>query len=226
MADRSLRRFPVLVSVAALAFAIAACEADDVGGESPAPEEEVLELDLTGPEECSAAGYEELSGFFAENGIEIQAEDLQVEQEAFCSVSMTWAAPEDESETEYYNSWLRFGIEVYDSTSEAAETIEIPERVQLSDTGLRDSADILSEAPEPWEDGFIWSRPDSNRAGPTEVAARIANVVLFVDFEVYRVPDEERCDAEGCVLPSDLVAWLHDEYLPAVGANVADLTGR
>lgn len=223
MADPSLRRFPALVSVAALALGLAACEADDVGGDSPAPEGEVLELDLTGPEECSAAGYEELSGFFAENGIEIQAEDLQVEQEAFCSISMNWSAPEDESETEHYNSWLRFGIEVYESASEAEETIEIPERVQLSDTELRDSADILSEAPGPWEDGFIWSRPDSNRAGPTEAAVRIANVVLFVDFEVYRVPDAERCDAEGCVLPSDLVAWLHDEYLPAVGANVVDL---
>lgn len=223
MADHSLRRLRVLGSVAALTFGLAACEADDVGDNSSAPEEQVLELDLAGPEECSVAGFEELSEFFAENGIEIKEEDLQVEQEAFCSVSMNWAAPKDESEAEQYNSWLRFGIEVYGSVSEAEETIEIPERVQLSATELRDSADLLSEVPGPWEDGFIWSRPDANRAGPTEAAARIANVVLFVDFEVYRVPDAERCDAEGCVLPSDLVAWLHDEYLPAVGANVTDL---
>jgi hypothetical protein len=202
---------------------VVACESGDPEGGASPSDEEVIQLDLAGREECQVAGYQVLAGFFETNGIEIWKEELNTEETSSCSVFAYWAEPASDEEEEYYNSWIRFGVEVTDSIAEAAETIETPERLQMSTTELHDPEDTISDVPAPWDAGFIWSQPDDERSGPTEVVARISNIVLYVEFRIYQVPDAERCEREGCVLSSDLVTWLHDEYLPAVGDDVTEL---
>jgi hypothetical protein len=222
MSDR-IRRSCALLVLACLSTLVTACESNGSGEDASPPDDDVVRLDLTGEEECAAAGYEEFASFFEANSIEIWKQEIDTEDLSYCSISMHWAEPRNEDEEEQFNSWLRFGLKEYDSTEEAEEVLQYPQRVQMSNPELRDDADVLSEVPGPWEDGFIWSQPDEERSGPTEVAARISNIVLYVDFKVYHVPDVERCESDGCVISSELVSWLHDEYLPAVGTEVNEL---
>jgi hypothetical protein len=214
----------ILAVISALAITITACDGADPDGEPPT-QEDIVELDLSGGKGCEVAGHQEMIAFVEENSMEVYNETLDEDGADICIIALIWSVTsggEPEQRTMF-----SFGLRIFDSVDEAEAAIEAPGRVQLTAPEDRDpSVGVEMEAPSPWEEGFIWSTPDSSVSGQTEVAARTSNIVLWVDFSTYPVDSPDRCDGEGerCgVLPSELVEWLHDEYLPAVGARVNDL---
>jgi hypothetical protein len=221
---------PLLRSLAAMLLSIVllsatACDDGGLADSASSKEDQAVQPDLSGEDPCDVAGDPELTAFLAENDIELYNEDRDGQAPNIqCSFGVVWSATEANDD---YRTNVRFGLRIFDSIAEAEKAIDIPGRIQLTSPESRKPEGGLDEhAPGPWEEGFIWSTPDSYELGQTEAAARMANLVLWMDFESYTVYGPEQCDRERelCgVMPSDLVTWLHDEYLPAVGANVKEL---
>lgn len=212
--------------VVVLGLALAACDgggADDEG--SSAVEEPAVDGDFFDGEDCGVVGYQEMIDYLSDNVVEVTPDEEESEDSSLCTLDLIWSQAEDGEE-----DWsvLYFGVRTFDTVSEAEEAIEFPERVSLSSAQLRDDYSAVSlgaDAPEPWEEGFIWSTPDSNSRGHTEAAARISNIVAFVRFD-YRMLEQDECSGEGArcgVMPSVLVTWLYEEYLPMVGENIEAL---
>ncbi|WP_460541763.1 hypothetical protein [Glycomyces halotolerans] len=189
----------------------------------PTKSDGAFDLEVVDNEACEAAGHQELVKFFADNDIEVTNEEVDGEY-PYCKIEMVWAVSDGGDEKE---ATLYFDLVVYDSVAKAQQSIDQPEKLLMTAIEFRNNYDGRVESvPDPWEDGFIWSASDSVSIADTEVAVRIANIVVYADF-YYPIPRANSCEEEGCVvLPSTLVSWIRDSYLPAREQAVDDLIER
>lgn len=212
-----------LIASAFVLSTATACEDKTPDDNDPPSSENAAGLDLSAAG-CDTAGRQELLGFFEEHRIEVRSDDPDDDLDAedvsmFCAIAVTWGSADNEEPSD-----MQYKLRVYATEAEAAEAIDNPGFISLTPVDSRQQNGLLQDAPAPWDEGFVWSTPDTTGYGTTEVAARIRNVLIIVNFPGYIYPAPGECTGEDCgVKPSELSAWLHKKYLPMVGENMLAL---